>query len=132
MLNMFRRCANYKNFAGGCRCSRQKCVRQQCKFTREILNINEINYDELLEKLKNGATLIDTRTKQEFLEGHLNGAILIPYYEMSRRIENIIPDKNRTIIVYCQNGGRSAKAYEVLKRLGYENVYNLKGGMEEI
>lgn len=132
MFNMFRRLINCNNLSRKCRCPRPICGRAQSKCTREILDINEITYDEAIKKVKEGAILIDTRTRQEFLEGHLEGAILMPYYEISRRIENIIPNKDRTIIVYCQNGGRSEKAYEVLKRLGYENVYDLKGGMEEI
>lgn len=132
MFNMFRRLINCNNFSRKCRCPISICGRAQSKCTREILDINEITYDELLKKVKEGAILIDTRTKQEFLEGHLEGAILMPYYEISRRIENIIPNKERTIIVYCQNGGRSIKAGETLKRLGYINVYDLKDGMEGI
>ena len=123
MFNIFRRFAYCKipSRAWGCK----KC-------TREVSNINEITYDKLLEKVKEGAILIDVRTKQEFLEGHLDGAILIPYYEISKKIENILQNKEQTIIVYCLNGGRSIKAGEELKELGYKNIYNLKDGMEGI
>ena len=102
------------------------------EFTRKIDNINQITYEELLGKVKSGAVLIDVRTKQEFLEGHINGAIVIPYYEISKKIENIIPNKEQEIIVYCKNGGRGVTAVETLNKLGYKNVYNLKGGMEGI
>jgi len=102
------------------------------EYIRKVININEITYDKLLEKVKEGAILIDVRTKQEFLEGHLDGAILIPYYEISKKIENILQNKEQTIIVYCLNGGRSIKAGEELKELGYKNIYNLKDGMEGI
>jgi len=81
---------------------------------------------------KNTTSLEKLRTKQEFLEGHLDGAILIPYYEISKKIENILQNKEQTIIVYCLNGGRSIKAGEELKELGYKNIYNLKDGMEGI
>ena len=64
------------------------------------------------------------------MEGHLNGAIVVPYYEISKRIENIIPNKEQEIIVYCKNGGRGETATEILNKLGYTNVYNLKGGIE--
>ena len=100
------------------------------KNNREI--INEIKYNEMLEKLKQGAKLIDTRTKQEYLEGHFDSAILLPYFEISKRIESIVPDKEQVIIVYCQNGGRSKKAYKILKDMGYDNIYNLKGGREGV
>ncbi len=132
MFNMFRKNAGVRNLSRRCVCPRQNGKGLQCKCTREILDIKQITYDELLKKTKEGAILIDTRTKQEFLEGHLDGAILMPYYEISRRIENIIPNKDQIIIVYCQNGGRSIKASEILIRLGYVNVYNLKDGIEGI
>ncbi len=100
--------------------------------TREVLNINNITYVELIKMIKEGAILIDVRSKQEFLENHINGAILIPNYEINKKIEKIVPNKEKNIILYCQNGGRSKSACEVLNNLGYTNVYNLKGGIEEI
>lgn len=126
MFNIFRRFACCKKPSRTL--ESQKCGR--C--TREAIDINEITYEKLLEKVNEGAVLIDVRTKQEFLEGHLNGAILIPYYEIYRNIQNIIPNKEQTIIVYCQNGGRSQKAYEILNRLGYKNLFNLKNGIKDL
>jgi len=125
MCNFFRRCLIAK------RCSRG-CESYCCRCNRELSNINEISYKELLQKIKEGGILIDVRTKQEFLEGHLDGAILIPYYEIRKRIVNIIPNKKQVILLYCQNGGRSIKAYESLNKIGYTNIYNLKGGLERI
>jgi len=109
---------------------KKKCLGMQNKCTREVAK--EISYQEVLEKVKQGAKLIDVRTKQEFTEGHLNNAILIPYYEVAKRIDKIISNKNETIIVYCQNGGRAQKACEILNKIGYNNVYNLKDGIEGI
>lgn len=129
---MFRRFACCRMPRRACGSQRTNCRKLRSKCTREVLNINEITYDKLLEKVKGGAVLIDTRTKQEFLEGHLERAILIPYYEITRRIENIVPNKDRTIVLYCKNGGRSSRAYEILNKLGYVDIYNLKGGMEAI
>lgn len=106
--------------------------RNKCKSTRETVNINQITYEELRRKVKLGGMLIDVRTKQEFIEGHINGAIVIPYYEVPKRIEKIIPNKEHEIIVYCKNGGRGVTAVETLNKLGYKNVYNLKGGIEGI
>lgn len=108
------------------------CRKYQCRCNEQLLNIKEIMYDELLEKVKQGTILIDVRTRQEFLEGHLEGAILIPYYEISKKVADIIPNKNQAIILYCQNGGRSQKAYKTLNNMGYNNIYNLKGGIEGI
>lgn len=104
----------------------------KCQSTRKVGNINQITYNELLDKVRKGGILLDVRTKQEFLEGHLNGAIVVPYYEISKRIEKIIPNKEQEIIVYCKNGGRGETAVETLNKLGYKNVYNLKEGIEGI
>lgn len=121
---MFR---NFRRFLYRNRMQKIKCCECKYKCTREM--INEITYPELLNKMKDGAKLLDVRTKQEFKEWHLNNAILIPYYEISKRIENVIGDKEQTIIVYCQNGGRSLKAYDILNSLGYKNIFNLKDGI---
>ena len=126
MIKMFRKficCRRTTKDWNCCRKYRYKCNEQ-------LLNINEIRYDELITKVKEGAILIDVRTRQEFLEGHLEGAILIPYYEISKKVADIIPNKNQAIIVYCQNGGRSQKAYKTLNNMGYNNIYNLKSGIE--
>ena len=109
-----------------------RCGNVSCNSNRGVPTANNISYEELLKKTKEGATLIDVRTKQEFLEKHLDGAILIPYFDINKKVENIVPNKEKEIIVYCQNGGRSLKAYGALKKLGYNNIYNLKGGIEEI
>ena len=90
----------------------------------------EISYKQLQEKVRQGAILLDVRSIQEYNEKHLTGAIQMPYYEISSRAEYVLINKKRDIIVYCQNGGRGKKAYKSLKKLGYENVYNLYGGLE--
>ena len=92
---------------------------------------NEINFTELKEMVSKGAVLIDVRSPQEFKEGHLPGAINIPEYEI-RRIRNEVPKLNQQIILYCQYGGRSRDAYNMLRKMGYTNIYSLKGGLEMI
>lgn len=93
--------------------------------------INEISFAELKDMVSKGAVLIDVRSPQEFNEGHLPGAINIPEYEI-RRVKNEMPKLNQQIVVYCQYGGRSRNAYSMLKKMGYTNVYSLKGGLEMI
>lgn len=89
----------------------------------------EISKEELENFTKNGVTIIDVRSKQEYEEGHLNGAILIPEYEIKEKIKNIVKNKNEKILVYCSSGLRSKQAQEELINLGYKNVYNLKDGI---
>ena len=85
---------------------------------------------ELKQRQKAGAKIIDVRSSQEYNEGHIAGAINIPYYEINRNIDKIINDKNKEIVLYCESGSRSKQAYKKLIKLNYKNVYNLIGGIE--
>ncbi len=71
--------------------------------------------------------LIDARTEEEYAEGHIEGAILIPEYEIASRAEREIPDKNALILVYCRSGRRSKIASAELVQLGYTNVKEFGG-----
>ena len=91
----------------------------------------QITIDEMKNKIKQGAIIIDVRSKQEYNEGHLPEALNIPEYEI-RKVKNKMPKLNQQIVVYCQYGGRSREAYNMLRKMGYTNVYSLKGGLEMI
>lgn len=97
------------------------------------LENREISYQKLQEIMKKNknAILLDVRSKQEFQEGHLEGSINIPLYEIDKQLYKL-PDKQCTIIIYCASGHRSKQAKEKLEKLGYENVYNLKNGLDGI
>lgn len=92
----------------------------------------DINIEQLKEKVKEGAILIDIRSPQEYKEGHLEGSILIPEYELKARAKDRLQDKGQVIIVYCSTGIRSKKAQKILQKMGYSEVYNLKDGTESI
>jgi rhodanese-related sulfurtransferase len=77
----------------------------------------------------NDAIILDVRTHQEFITGHLIGARLIPVAELPDRIEEIASYKNNQILVYCRGGNRSATASAVLKTHGFLKIANLKGGI---
>ena len=110
------------------------------KFIRKIFfryktRFNEdIDYAEVEKMIKTESNifLIDVRSKQEYEEYHLPGSINISVYEISKKIENILKNKDTIIILYCQSGSRSRKALEKIKKLGYKNLYNLKGGIEAL
>ena len=70
---------------------------------------------------ENEYVIIDVRTKEEYDDSHISGAINIPYDEIDK---NISIDKENIIFVYCMGGTRSAIAFGELKELGYE-VYDL-------
>ena len=101
---------------------RRKCCRNLSK--------EDITINELKNKLLKGAILIDVRSNQEYREGHIQGAINMPDFEILNRIEKEIPQKNQLIILYCQCGSRSKKATNLIKKIGYINVYNLYGGID--
>ena len=71
--------------------------------------------------------IIDARTTEEFAEGHIEDAILIPEYEIADRAEKELPDKEQLILVYCRSGRRSKIASEELVKLGYTNVKEFGG-----
>lgn len=80
-----------------------------------------------LMEIESGYVIIDARTEAEFADGHIEGAILIPEYEVASRAEGIIPDKDTLILVYCRSGRRSKIAAEALVALGYTNVKEFGG-----
>lgn len=88
----------------------------------------KIEIADAKEKIKQGAYLIDVRTKQEYNAEHIKGAVNIPVEEIENPSKKII-SKNDVIIVYCRSGSRSKQAAEKLINLGYENVYDF-GAMQ--
>ena len=76
---------------------------------------------------ESGYIIIDARTQEEYDQGHIPGAILIPEYEIADRAEKELPDKDQLILVYCRSGRRSKIAAEELVKLGYTNVKEFGG-----
>lgn len=79
--------------------------------------------------LSKGAVLLDVRTAEEYQKEHIDGAINLDYSEVALKAQELFPDKDRTIIVYCSAAKRSAQALASFIKLGYTNVYNL-GSMQ--
>lgn len=71
--------------------------------------------------------ILDVRTEEEFAQGHIKGAVLIPDYEIEAKAESMIKDKDKLILVYCRSGRRSKLASEKLIGLGYTNVKEFGG-----
>ena len=71
--------------------------------------------------------VLDVREQDEFDEGHIPNAILIPYTEIDAKAEGILTDKDAQILVYCRSGRRSKIAAESLVNLGYTNVKEFGG-----
>ena len=69
--------------------------------------------------------LVDVRTPEEFLSGHIAGAVNIPLQELPQRLSEIPTDKD--VVVYCRSGNRSAQASGILASNDYTNIYDLGG-----
>jgi sulfur-carrier protein adenylyltransferase/sulfurtransferase len=78
-----------------------------------------------------GALWIDVREIDEWEQGHLPGAVLVPRGNLESRIERIAPDKSRPVVLYCAVGARSAFSAKTLSELGYTDVHSLAGGIED-
>lgn len=71
--------------------------------------------------------ILDVRTETEFKEGHIHSAVLLPDYEIVDRASEVLPDKDKMILVYCRSGRRSKNASAELAAQGYTNVYEFGG-----
>lgn len=74
--------------------------------------------------------ILDVREQDEFDAGHIPGAILIPYTKIENKSEEMLPDKDTQILVYCRSGRRSKIAAQSLASLGYTNVKEFGGIMD--
>ena len=105
---------------------------------RELLarvkeEIDEISTIDAHERLTSpdAPLFVDVREPDEWEEGHIPGAIHIGRGRLESRVEGLIPDKGRELVVYCSVGARSAFAAKVLTEMGYEDVLNLGGGFSD-
>src|SRR6266436_2990827 len=72
--------------------------------------------------------LVDVREKHEWNEGHIPGAIHVPRGYLELQIEEAVPDKSKTVVLYCAGGVRSLIAGTTLKQMGYQNAISMSGG----
>ncbi len=90
--------------------------------------ISKERFASLLSSTAN-PQIIDVRTPEEFKKGNINGALNMNFYgeeEFNSQLKTL--DHSRPIFIYCKSGGRSGKTYKMLKDMGVEKVYDLKGG----
>ncbi|HEX8438241.1 rhodanese-like domain-containing protein [Archangium sp.] len=84
---------------------------------------------ELSEKARElvgqGWVLLDVRTPEEYRQGHPEPARNIPVQELPQRVTEVGPPGTR-VVVYCQAGGRSAKAVEILRSHGFTDLFDLR------
>ena len=93
------------------------------------MTYEQISAEEAKKIMDSGTeyVLIDARTDEEFDGGHIEGAIVIPEYEITERAKAEIPDKDALILVYCRSGRRSKNAANELAASGYTNIKEFGG-----
>lgn len=87
----------------------------------------DIAKKELSEKKEGEILLVDVREPEEYEEGHLPGARLIPLSEILDRVRDL--DESKPVITYCRSGNRSRSAAALMKTKGYRNVRSMDGGI---
>jgi len=93
-------------------------------------DIKELSADQVKNLLEKDGKylLLDVREKEEYREGHLEGAVSLPRGFLELKVESTIPDKSTPIVAYCAGGVRSLLAAKALKEMGYGEVISMAGG----
>ncbi len=99
-----------------------------CRNTEQI-TYKQISQEEAAEMMAkdDGHVIVDVRRMDEYIEGHIPGAICIPNENIDQEKPEKLPDTDQIILVYCRSGNRSKQAAEKLAAMGYRNVYEFGG-----
>lgn len=97
--------------------------------TTENASVTTITSEEAKNMMdqEDSIIIVDVRTQEEYDAGYIEGAVLIPDFDIEATAESLLPDKDATILVYCRSGRRSALAAQKLVELGYQNIYDFGG-----
>ena len=90
------------------------------------MNITAQEAKEIMDT-QQGYVILDVRAQEEYDQGHIPGAIVIPHEEITEKAEAVLQDKNQLILVYCRSGRRSKIAADALVELGYTNIKEFGG-----
>ena len=98
------------------------------------LAADSIKGSELAARIKNGqkpSLILDVRTKEEFAQSHIPGAVNIPVMDLMNKGAQLAPYKEKEIVVYCEVGPRAGFAEYMLMQNGFTGVRNLEGHMQQ-
>ena len=96
-----------------------------------IAQVADISQVELMQRIKanHAGLILDVRSPEEYAEGHIPGAINIPYDQLSSRLAEIGSYKSKDVVLYCKSGGRAGKAANTLQAAGFSKLLHLDGDM---
>jgi rhodanese-related sulfurtransferase len=97
--------------------------------TAKVENIKPERFDTLRKADTNSTVVLDVRTREEYQAGHIPGSVMIDFNsdDFEEKVAKL--DKEKTYLVHCASGGRSARACKKMEKLGFKKLYNLEGGM---
>ncbi|MBC8203835.1 MAG: rhodanese-like domain-containing protein [Planctomycetes bacterium] len=90
----------------------------------------EISIDEYHATRAKDTLLIDCRTVEEFEEGHLQGALMLPLQHITVRLQELSPYRNVPVFIYCKSGNRSGTLARYLRTIGFLKSQSICGGFE--
>lgn len=94
-----------------------------------MLNLGVKEFSEKIAE--EGVRILDVRTPDEISEGYIEGAQFVDFYREDFKIEIESLNKELAYAIYCRSGKRSSQAMEIMQEFGFENLYNLEGGIIE-
>ena len=102
------------------------CAQPSGSTTASYKQITQEEAKEMMTK-DDGHIIVDVRRQDEYDEGHIPDAILIPNESITDKQPDELPDLNQIILIYCRSGRRSKEASQKLADMGYTNVYEFGG-----
>ena len=102
------------------------CAQPSGSTTASYKQITQEEAKEMMTK-DDGHIIVDVRRQDEYDEGHIPDAVLIPNESITDKKPDELPDLNQIILVYCRSGRRSKEASQKLADMGYTNVYEFGG-----
>jgi rhodanese-related sulfurtransferase len=102
------------------------CAQPSGSSTASYKQITQEEAKEMMAK-DDGHIIVDVRRQDEYDEGHIPGALLIPNESITDKKPEELPDLNQIVLVYCRSGRRSKEASQKLADIGYTNVYEFGG-----
>ncbi len=103
-----------------------------CSNMAEQKGYQDIDVNQAVELIRKKPVLIlDVRTPEEYREAHIKDSVLIPVQELEKEYARITEYLHTPVLIYCRSGNRSVTASHILLSRGFNNLYNMKGGIKE-
>lgn len=103
--------------------------RSETEGSQQKMSYEQISAEKAMQLMANeeGYIILDVRTKEEYAQGHIPGAICVPNETIGEDMPEELPEKEQLILVYCRSGNRSKQASGKLAELGYTNIKEFGG-----